>query len=79
MSTFLLRQAAKPITTLRKVHNSKFNTQNSKFIIGIALGIRYLRTIRPVRATLNKTLFNYTIAVNPLIIVGMQYWLFTLK
>ena len=39
---------------------------NSSIAQGNALGIRHLHTMRPVRATLNKTLFNYTNAVNPL-------------
>lgn len=36
-------------------NNSKFNIQNSKFIIGIALSIRHLRTKHPARATVKYT------------------------
>ena len=50
---------------MRKVHNSTFNIQNSKFIMGIALGTQIQNTMRPVWAALNKTLI-YNNAVNPL-------------
>jgi len=51
---------------MRKVHNSTFNIQNSKFIMGIALGTQIQNTMRPVWAALNKTLIYNTNAVNPL-------------
>lgn len=47
---------------MRKVHNSTFNIQNSKFIMGIALGTQIQNTMRPVWAALNKTLiYNWMI------------------
>ena len=51
---------------MRKVHNSTFNIQNSKFIMGIALGTQIQNTMRPVWAALNKTLIYNNNAVNPL-------------
>ena len=51
---------------MRKVHNSTFNIQNSKFIMGIALGTQIQNTMRPVWAALNKTFIQNTNAINPL-------------